>query len=456
MRPAADTTGRGARAKPLFAIVPDGYLMQRWFDDRGRAERRMIKDPERSELWDLVWRLAREGWSVRSIVDELDRRRWVTAPRKRGHQPRPFDANRIRLALNNPLYAGLQVGRVHEPTCDPSGKPCCAQRTEVVGDGNWDGYVTAEDFERLRAARAERGHVERRAKGGRPPVGYLLGNGVARCECGSPMDCVTDRHVRKDGTRPRRYVCRTHRERPQDCAVRPIDATVVDTAVAANLTSFLGDVDLWRERVVVDRRAERDRMSREVERATAAVAEEERRVDRLAAEWERWLNEGDDARADAVLDGLTNRRAERDRAQTRLQAAVDARAAVAGGTEPTDALLDFFNGLRAELTGRVARAEGDVKRLAACMRDYFQRVELTVTEEGVRIAPVLSAAATERIFRTMLDEEDMAYAFGGEPLRDEDCTTGPDGCVATGGESVIPPPLRGFAVAARNRSITFV
>jgi hypothetical protein len=62
-----------------------------------------------------------------------------------------------------------------------------------------------------------------------------------------------------------------------------------------------------------------------------------------------------------------------------------------------DPLLDFFSGLRAELAERVECARGDVKRLNLVVQEFFERVGLTAIERGVRIEPILSEVATERI-----------------------------------------------------------
>jgi hypothetical protein len=217
------------------------------------------------------------------------------------------------------------------------------------------------------------------------------------------MDVVTGRYVRADGTRAKRYECVDHRQHARGhscyCPAQAIDAAVVDAAVINNLTKFLGDVDGWRERLVSDRAAERTRMTGEVERATAALADEERRVQRQSEQWERWLDAGDDTKADAVLEVLERRRADRDRARIRLQAATDAYTTAGATTdEPVDAMLDFYNALRKELAGRVEGAGGNVKRLNACLRDYFERVELRETDGGcIVIRPVLSDEATARI-----------------------------------------------------------
>jgi DNA invertase Pin-like site-specific DNA recombinase len=358
-------------------IRPDGYRVLHDVDDRGRVTRSLERDPDRAPVIEMIWRLAVDGWSDRAIVLELDRRGHMTAPYKRGAQPRPFDANRVRQTLTSAVYAGLTV-----------------HRGEVVGAGTWPAYVSVADFQRIRATRSQRAGQQRSTPG--PAPSYVLAR-VAVCgTCGAPMDVVTSRYRRKDSSRQRTYTCRAHRERPQDCAARPVDATVVDRAFVANLTSFLGDVEAWRDRLAGDRDAESARMAREVERAQADAADHARKAERLAAKYTELLDAGDDAGAAAVLDMVKARRADLERAERRLAAATDALRDIPSG-EPVDALLDFFAGLRDELAGRVQGAGGDVRRLNATVRDFFDRVELTHVDDGVRILPVLGSAAAERI-----------------------------------------------------------
>src|SRR4051794_27220726 len=93
----ADGLEREARrGEPLFGIVPDGYVVHREFDANGEVVRRMEKDPERRAVYELHWELALAGHSAESIALELDRRGYLTSPRKSTHKPRPFDANVVR------------------------------------------------------------------------------------------------------------------------------------------------------------------------------------------------------------------------------------------------------------------------------------------------------------------------------------------------------------------------
>jgi hypothetical protein len=403
--------------------VPDGYRAIRWLDGNGKPRRRWERDPDRAPVFDLIFRLALDGWSDRAIVLELDRRGHRTAPIRGDRRPRPFDASRIRQTLSCPTYAGLVV-----------------YRGEVLDgvEGRWPRFLSPADFARLQAMRDRRtssGAARRRS--GRPPRGYVLAR-LAVCECGSPMDCCTGHYIRADGSRARRYRCRASRERPQDCEARAVDAALVDRAVVESLTSFLGDVSLWRDRLSSDREAERARLREEIERAGRALAAEEEMISRLTAQWARWLGTDAAARADVALGAITRRGGELDRAQRRLVAARDAYAlAQEDDGEPTDALLDFYTGLREALSGRVSDAGGDAQRLNAAMRDMFDRVEVRQAPGGVAVRPCLSRAGIEIALRAlMLGELRMTAEEGEREPR----------IVASYGAE--PPPLREILAGA--------
>lgn len=367
------------RGLPQFGVRPDGYLVVRKMDHKGDViDRWMEFDPRRQAIYELIWDLAKQGYSVNAIVAELDRIGAQTSPVKANHRARPFDANRVRQTLDNPTYAGLIV-----------------HKGEIIGKGQWPSYISPEDFERLRAERAARGNVSRR-KAGRPPERYVLARTAVCGECGSPMDCVTARHVNKDGTRSRRYVCRVHRERPRDCSAKPIDAGVVDRAFISNLDGFLGDVEGWHDKLIANQAGEHERMAAEVARAEDDLATADRVLAAAQARYSKALANDDQGRADGIEDFVTGQRAERERIERRLEAAQQALEATSD--EPSiDPLLDFYGALRRALSERTSTARDDLKRLNLVVCDYFASVELTTQTEGVRVQPHLSRAAVERI-----------------------------------------------------------
>lgn len=384
--------------------APDGYRVIRSVDERGRVTRSLEFDPDRVEVFRLIWESAVAGWSAESIVLELDRRGVKTNPQQAGAKPKPFDSNRIRQTLNRPVYAGLSVSR-----------------KEIVGPGNWPAYVSPEDFHRARAER------ERRAsrQPGRPRrevQDYLL-SGLARCgECGGPIVGVTGRgskNQRRDGTWPRRYVCEAHgRNYPPThsawCPAPPIDADVVDRAFASHMDSFLGDVAGWRDRLTASRTAERERLASEVSRATSELEESDRIAAKLGARIERAIAEDDDEKAEALSDLLVARRRDRALVERRLQAASDAHVQV-GEPVDLDPLLDFYFALQDELGGRVC--DGDtVKRLNQTLRDYFGAVVLTAEADGVRVAPHLAEVVAARL-AAEIDGLRSIVADGSERLR---------------------------------------
>jgi hypothetical protein len=231
------------------------------------------------------------------------------------------------------------------------------------------------------------------------------------------MDVVTGRHVRKDGSRPRRYVCRAHRERPQDCDATPIDATSVDRAFVSRLEEFLGDVETWRDRLTASRTAERDRVGGEIIEAERDLARSEDIADKLRARLERALADGQEDKADALADALAHRRAEHRLVERRLRATQDALAATRE-TIDLDPLLEFYFALQDEIGGRFRAGDASsLKRLNAALHDYFERVELTTQPDGVQIAPLISAAAAERIASGLDRKAATIVARGTERIR---------------------------------------
>jgi Recombinase zinc beta ribbon domain len=126
--------------------------------------------------------------------------------------------------------------------------------------GQWDHYVEPEDFYRLREQRAERCHRAKRTAG-RPPLGYLLAQ-LATCgECGGRMRVETDT---RQSSRAPRYVCTAHRAYAHGaaewCPALPVNASVADQIVMANLGSLLADADALGEQMRAGRMAEVERM----------------------------------------------------------------------------------------------------------------------------------------------------------------------------------------------------
>jgi hypothetical protein len=93
---------------------------------------------------------------------------------------------------------------------------------------------------------------------------------------------------------------------------------------------------------------------------------------------------------------------------------------------PEDAMLDFYNALTEAVKERLAEAEHDQRRSANAMgkvndapKDLFDRFELTSTDAGVEIKPVLSQATAARILDG-LQEWPHGIAFAGrDAVRDE-------------------------------------
>jgi hypothetical protein len=290
---------------------------------------------------------------------------------------KPFTANRVCQILSNPFYAGMQ--------------PLNGELFEV----DVPTYVDVETFERLKAERSERSNATGR-KVGRPVEGYLLAE-LARCGlCGAPLQAQTDRKPRKrDGTRGRRYVCRSHREHHKDsehfCALMPLDATQVDRMVLANLDVLLADETSALEQLAAGQRDERAKFERAAEAARVEAEAADRAAERATAEFADAV----DADERALLkDAAKRKRADAERARTRMDAALDALAL--HEDEPQADLAHVLGRMWSALSGDIAGAGDDVKALNAILRENFERVEL-VSERTCKV--VVSPAAIQRHMR---------------------------------------------------------
>jgi hypothetical protein len=400
-----DRSRRRGDAGWLFrGIKPDGWMCVRTIGADGKVHREAIKDPERVEIWDLVWSMAKNGASVHAIQLELSTHGHKTAPVKEGHEPRSFDVHRIDHALRNPIYAGLVS---HRPVLTDANGEAVLSKTrkplrgpaQVVGEGDWPRYVDPEDFYRIQRERAARGNATQR-RPGRPPVGYLLVNLAVCGECGRRLQAQTYRKHRRDGTVARRYHCPAHHEfadgSPEYCSAKPYDAADADRLVLSGLDSLLSDAEQLRAQLGAGRRAERARLEREVRTAEEDAATAERVVEKAMVRYEAALEADDDERAEIEMAVVRRKRREAESSWKLVEAS---RKALSMPVEDDDA--DVLERIWESLSGRIADAAGDVAKLNVVLRETFERFKLVRYEyTGLRVVPVMSAEALARMMRT--------------------------------------------------------
>jgi DNA invertase Pin-like site-specific DNA recombinase len=201
--------------------LPDGYKLDREIDDAGQLCKRMVIDPDRQALFELLFRLALRGRMCGQVARTLNERGWLTKPVKGVDRPRPFDVGKVYELLHNPRYAALSV-----------------YRGEILARGHWPAYISERQHERLcrQLAHPREGH----SKG--PLDTYLLARLACCGRCGHRLRIATGR-VRDDGTRARKYVCSSHRQYrgSAQCRAAPFDAHIAEAMVVASLPTLLGE-----------------------------------------------------------------------------------------------------------------------------------------------------------------------------------------------------------------------
>jgi DNA invertase Pin-like site-specific DNA recombinase len=211
---------RAAARGDYIGHLPDGYRIAVDVDERGQVKKRMVFDPDRRPLIELIFRLALRGRNCCQITRTVNNAGWLTKPVKRRHPPRPFDVGKIYETLKNPRYAALATWE-----------------GEIVACGHWPAYITERQHQRIKKQLA----APQPTNGHRRLETYLLAR-LAFCGvCGQPFHTRTGRR-RRDGSFSRTYICSSHskhRGRAQ-CKAAPLDAHTAEAMVIASIASLLG------------------------------------------------------------------------------------------------------------------------------------------------------------------------------------------------------------------------
>jgi hypothetical protein len=210
---------------------------------------------------------------------------------------------------------------------------------------------------------------------GRPPSNHALARLAVCGKCGARMTGYTSPYRRKsDGGRRREYRCINYHRGTGLCDASPIDAVLVDSAIASGLRELLVDFEGWRQRIEERHDAERAGLARQAEVAERELGAQRHKTNACEAKWAEYLAT-DEHKADVVLPIVEKERANLGRAEKRAQAARDALASVP--TEaPMDSMLDFMNDLQKAINRCLddSRSLGEIN---LALRDLFASFKLS-------------------------------------------------------------------------------
>jgi hypothetical protein len=323
--------------------LPDGYRVAVDVDARNQVTKRMVRDPEREALIELIFRLALRGRTSGQIAASVNSAGWMTKPTARGSSPRPFDIERVYEVLKNPRYAALATWQ-----------------GDVIARGRWPAYISERQHERIK-----RQLVSARPRHSRRPLESYLLAGLARCgACGGPLIARTWR--RDSGWRHRSYLCASysrHRGSAR-CKTPPLDAHTVEAMVIAAVANLLagGEQSPETEAHVPAAEVPAGESARERLRAAVIAGQEgevERSLELLFATMQ----------ADAALirGAALSRRLARELAELRR----------------------LRSWIERESHGRTDGTRGETEELNALLRRWFSKITLTVEPEHVVIAVAL-------------------------------------------------------------------
>jgi DNA invertase Pin-like site-specific DNA recombinase len=340
---------RAAARGDYIGYRPDGYLARTEIDDHGAVKKRLVMDPERQPVIEMIFRMALRGCHAGAIAWALNDAGWQTKPFFRGTHAKPWTTGRVGVVLRNARYAGLAV-----------------VRGETVGSGHWPAYISPAQHKRLQARRLppNAGKPVRRRET------YLF-KGLAVCgHCGSSL-CASTGQTRIDGTVDRRYACASHKNdrHAGRCSATGISADLVEAMFVASLRSLLPGGNAEPEPYA----------------ATVSPSERERLIDAVLS--------GDERRTDATLATLIERRDRSTHPGT-----------AGNGLE----LHRFQMWAEQERLGRTENSREDARILNRTLATWFSRIVITLTQARATIVALPHSTADEPPMQTevQLDLED--------------------------------------------------
>jgi DNA invertase Pin-like site-specific DNA recombinase len=367
-----------AAGKWCGGLIPDGYM--------GPG---LELDPDRAPIIRRALELGLRGTNSGEAARALNRdgvlarggRRWTPC--------------RVRQLwkLASTFYAGRQV----------DGAP-----------GSWPALCTLEEAERLGAILEARA-AERAPSTppGRRSSRHLLAH-LLHCErCGAPMHARTS-GPRADGTRARRYRCSRAKAAAGGCDAPAISAERLEAPFVVHLENLTIGLDAFVSRQAVELEAQREQLTRALERERAGLAEVERLAELVRVDYARHLGAG---RADAAalgVDTLADLARRREQARHRADELLEALAAVPAAPD-ADALATLVGTLRDALAGRLEAAEsvGDAN---ARLREAISAVDVEQLEGGaVRLTAYMSDAFLMSVAGDAVAE--FTLPVTGHPLR---------------------------------------
>jgi site-specific DNA recombinase len=284
--------------------------------------------------------------------------RWLNAQGFTTKTDRAFDFRAVRDILTNPYYAGkIRLA---------SGELIDGQHEPLVSVALWE-RVNEKITASLPASAG---------KGGRPPIEPSLLTGVMNCgECGAGM------HHRRDRVNPI-YVCKNVRSKTGVCSAEPIDAALTERAMLGHLGSVFVDLEELVERLTEQHAKERGVFERELAGYMAEREELEKKVGALEADYTEKVAEGKGTPAEIASRQIDKLGGE----LTKLNRRVDEAGAKldeweTSEADPANAVLDWWNELKAAIDGEVVNAKS-VREANAALRERFAAVFVGRTPWG--------------------------------------------------------------------------
>jgi site-specific DNA recombinase len=252
-----------------------------------------------------------------------------------------------------------------------------ARNADYTGSGPYPKIIEPDVWQRVNAkvARPDAAAVQSR-KGGRRPLADFMLRRLAFClDCGRPMYAMTRRSGgKRTGPLFRTYQCQGRCGSRGTCNAPAVPADLAEQRVLEHLDLFVGgDLSGFIAERLAERAGERTALQNALDAEKARLAVLDGQRTKHMDEYHR-LVQADDPLARYALEPVAKLDAERER-QIEAIGGAEAMLAEWTGEANVDGALDFYNGVRDLVQGRIAKAEG-VAEINAALHDSLTGVWL--------------------------------------------------------------------------------
>lgn len=275
-----------AKAGKIPNNVPYGYKIKRWFDERGKAQRKVVVNEEEAKVVRWIFDEYIKGKGALNIAFQLTEK-GIKPPRSQF-----WRAQAIKYIIQNKTYTGKVLWGWRHADYKKNKQRKLREHKGLIEDGEHKTIIPEPIFELAQKEKKIRGNSQK----GRAQMSRGLLTGIAKCiRCGSGVTYLTRHHNRNkknpkwNNTTTYEYLCGGYKY-SGICQRRVVSAIKLEDFVVNSIRNLINNPTA-RERLIFDRNLEiTDNMKADYDHGTKMLHDIDRRRNRVKEAYETGID----------------------------------------------------------------------------------------------------------------------------------------------------------------------